>query len=199
MKSFYACGLAVLVLSSVCFAQEMPGLSVGVSAPDFVGSDFRGKNIQLSDYYKKGPVILIFYRGSWCPYCNTQLQKLQSHLNEFKQYQASLIAVSVDKIGPTAKMIEGHDLEFDIVSDPAGDILEKYGLVFTVPEDFVKKYKDEYLIDLQAASGRSDGVIAIPATYIIDTSGKIVFAYANKDYKIRTSPEEILAQLQKLK
>ncbi|MCB9771089.1 MAG: redoxin domain-containing protein [Candidatus Omnitrophica bacterium] len=198
MKLIYTCCLMLLSFVTVTFAQDMPGLKVGVTAPDFVANDFRGKKVQLSNSYKEGPVILIFYRGSWCPYCNAQLQQLQANLSKFKEYNASLIAVSVDKIDKAAEAVEGYNLEFDIVSNPKGDILEQYGLVFTVPDELNKKYKEQYDIDLEAASGRTDHVIAIPATYIIDTNGKIVFAYANEDYKIRTSSEEILEELKKL-
>lgn len=199
MKLIYACFYIVFSFSTLSFAQEMPGLQVGVQAPDFIADDFRGEKVQLSSYYEDGPVILVFYRGSWCPYCNAHLQQLQSNLDKFKEYDASLIAVSVDKLDKAAEAVEGYDLKFDVVSNPEGDILEKYGLMFTVPDELNREYKERFKIDLEAASGRADHVIAIPATYIIDTNGIIIFAYANEDYKIRTSIEEIIQELEKLK
>lgn len=198
MKKMFLSLLFLLMLGSLSSAQEMPGLKVGDLAPDFVANDFRGEKIQLSQYYADGPVILIFYRGSWCPYCNAQLQQLQSNLVEFRKYNASVIAVSVDKIDKAAEAVEGYDLEFEVVSNPEGDILERYGLMYQVPDELNKKYKEQYNIDLEAASGRTDHVIAIPATYIIDIDGTIVFAYANEDYKVRTSSEEIIEELKKI-
>jgi len=191
------CAIMVLFASSL-FAEKMPGLQAGVEAPDFEALNFKGKKVNLSDLYTDGPVVLIFYRGSWCPYCNAQLHQLQSRIEDFKKYSASLVAVSIDKIDKAAEAVEGNDLEFEIISNPEGDIIEKYDLMYQVPDELNKLYKEKYNIDLEAASGRTDHVIAIPATYIIDTNGIIVFAYANEDYKIRTSVEEILEELEAL-
>jgi len=193
----FSCVIVVL-LASPLFTEEMPGLQAGVEAPDFEALNFKGEKVRLSALYEEGPVVLIFYRGSWCPFCNAQLQQLQSRLEDFKKYSASLVAVSVDKIDKAAEAVEGNDLEFEIISNPEGDILEAYNLIYNVPDELNKKYKEKYNIDLEAASGRTDHVIAIPATYIIDTKGTIVFAYANEDYKVRTSVEEILQELEKL-
>ncbi len=186
------------MLASPLFAREMPGLKSGVQAPDFEALNFKGEKVKLSSLYKDGPVVLIFYRGSWCPYCNTHLQQLRSRLEDIRKYGASLVAVSIDKIDKAAEAVEGNDLEFEIISNPEGDILEAYDLIYKVPDELNKKYKEQYNIDLEAASGRTDHVIAIPATYIINTSGTIVFGYANEDYKVRTSVEEILDELEKL-
>ena len=191
--------MIIVMFASPLFAEEMPGLQVGIEAPDFEALNFKGKEVRLSDLYKDGPVVLIFYRGSWCPYCNVQLQQLQSRLVDFKKYKASLVAVSVDRIDKAAEAVEENDLEFEIISNPKGDILESYDLIYKVPDELNIKYKEKYNIDLEAASGRTDHVIAIPATYIIDTSGIIVFAYANEDYKVRTSVEEILRKLEILR
>ena len=198
MRNFFISCIMMGLFVSPLFAGEMPGLKSGVQAPDFEALNFKGEKVKLSDLYKDGPVVLIFYRGSWCPFCNTQLQQLQSRLEDVKKYGASLVAVSVDKIDKAAEAVEGNDLEFEIISNPEGDILEAYDLIYKVPDELNKKYKEQYNIDLEAASGRTDHVIAIPATYIINISGTIVFAYANEDYKIRTSVEEILDELEKL-
>ncbi len=198
MKSFLLSCFIMAAFVTVSFGQDQPGIGKGVKAPDFEALNFKGEKVKLSDLYKDGPVVLIFYRGSWCPYCNTQLQQLQSRLEDIRKYGASLVAVSVDKIDKAAEAVEGHDLEFEVISNPEGDILEAYDLIYKVPDELNKKYKEQYNIDLEAASGRTDHVIAIPATYIIDTSGTIVFAYANEDYKVRTSVEEIIQELEKL-
>ena len=198
MKSLLLSCFIMTAFVTMSFGQDQPGIGKGVKAPDFEALNFKGEKVKLSDLYKDGPVVLIFYRGSWCPYCNTQLQQLQSRLEDIRKYGASLVAVSVDKIDKAAEAVEGHDLEFEVISNPEGDILRAYDLIYKVPDELNKKYKEQYNIDLEAASGRTDHVIAIPATYVINTSGTIVFAYANEDYKVRTSVEEIIQELEKL-
>lgn len=198
MRKIFLISSMLLFYASILFAQSLPGLNVGNKAPDFEALNYKGEKVGLSQFYEKGPVVLIFYRGGWCPYCNLQLKQLQAKLDDFKQYNAFVIAVSVDKIQSTAKTIEDNDLGFEVISNPEGDILKAYNLVYKVPDELTKKYREQYNIDLEAASGRTDHVIAIPATFIIDQKGIIVFAYANEDYKVRTSPEEILQELEKL-
>jgi len=198
MKSVLCALLMVACTVSYAIAQDQPGLNAGIKAPDFTATNHLGKKIQLSQFYKNGPVVLVFYRGGWCPYCNLQLNDLQSKINEFNAKNATIIAVSIDKASKSAETANKNNLDFDVIGNPGGDILKAYDLVYQVPDDLAKKYKEEYNIDLEAASGRTDHVIAIPATYIIDTTGTITFAYANEDYKVRPSPGTILQELEKL-
>lgn len=198
MRSFLLSLFIITAFVTVSFGQEQPGIAKGAKAPDFKALNYNGEEIQLSQLYRKGPVVLIFYRGGWCPYCNVQLRQLQSSLDEFKKYNALVVAVSVDKIAKAAVTVKDESLGFEVISNPEGDILKAYNLIYRVPDELNKKYKEQYKIDLEEASGRKDHMIAIPATYIIDTSGTIVFAYANENYKIRTSVEEILKELEKL-
>jgi len=130
-------------------------------------------------------------------YCNMQLQALQSRLDDFKSFGASIIAISVDLQENSAKSVEEKQLGFTVISNPEANLLELYNLVFQVPDDTVKQY-EEYGIDLKAASGRDDHVISIPATYVIDQSGQIVYAHVNRDYTIRPSLEDILDVLKPL-
>jgi len=178
--------------------QETPGLKTGMMAPDFTASAYTGNKVTLSAYYKNGPVVLIFYRGEWCPFCNLHLKSFQEHLEELKQLGATVLAVSVDKPDYGAKIVQKESLGFEVISDPHADILQAYNVIYKVPDELAQKYINEYHIDLQAHSGRTAHVIAVPATYVIDKTGKIVFAYANVDYKVRTKPEEVLEALKKL-
>ena len=193
IKTLLSLVLAMTFAAAPAAAQDMPGLQVGDLAPDFTANDFRGEKFTLSDHYDEGPVILVFYRGGWCPYCNKHLQSLQARMEDFEKFGARLVAVSVDTVEKAAEPVKGHNLTFDVISNPEGDIIKAYGLSFKVPVEIREKYK-EYGIDLKAASGRDDGLIAVPATYIID-EGKIIFAYADEDYTKRATPEQILAAL----
>lgn len=178
------------------FAQKTYGLAVGTQAPDFSAQNYLGQKVTLSDYAKEGPVILLFYRGAWCPYCTLQLKNFQDNLSQFEPYNAAIIAISVDTPEYAAVVAEKQKIDFEIISNPQADILTSYNLVFEVPEDLRNKYFNEYKIDLKAHSGRTDGIIAVPAVFIVDSSQKVVYAYANEDYKIRKSAEDILSELQ---
>lgn len=198
---FMSAGLFVegkVMAENVKISGNGPGLQVGNIAPDFSGVTYAGNKIQLSDLYKKGPVILIFYRGAWCPYCNLHLRAFQERLKDFNALEATLLAVSVDKVEYAAKTVKDDSLGFEVISDPEAEILEKYNVVFRVSDDLAEKYLSEYKIDLEAYSGRKDHIIAVPATYVIDKTGRIVFAYANEDYKVRTEPQEILNFLENM-
>jgi len=190
-------GLLALFLATSVVAQEEPGLPIGIQAPDFEALTHQGNSVRLSDINKEGPVVLVFYRGGWCVYCNRQLQALQSRLNDFTSLGASIVAISVDLQENAAKTVEEKKLGFTVISNPEANLLELYNLVFQVPDDVVKQY-EEYGVDLNAASGRDDHVISIPATYVIDQSGQIVFAHSNRDYTIRPSLEDILDVLKPL-
>jgi len=198
MKKIFILSLMALFLIGPAIAEETLGLQTGIQAPDFKAVTYQGETIQLSEINQKGPIVLVFYRGGWCIYCNRQLQELQSRLEDFNAQGASVVAISVDLQENAANTVEEKELGFTVISDPDAKLLELYNLIFQVPDELAKKYKEEYSIDLEAYSGRTDHVISIPATYVIDRDGKIVFAYANRDYKVRTSSEKILEVLQSL-
>lgn len=181
-------GLAAMPLQ----AENMPGLSLGSQAPDFEAVSYKGNSVKLSTLYKNGPVVLIFYRGGWCHFCNLQLQDYQQHWSEFEQMGVPVIALSVDTQDNAAATVKQKDLSFEVLSNPGAEVLEAYNAVYHVPDDLAELYKAKHGIDLEAASGRTDHVIAVPATYVIDSSGKIVFVHTDIDYKNRKTAEEIL-------
>lgn len=197
MKNIFLVLITGLFLCAPAAAQEMPGLAVGATAPDFEAGTYAGGRVKLSEELKNGPVVLIFYRGGWCPYCIRHLQDIQSRLEEFEARGASVIAVSVDLAGNELATVKENKLGFTVVSDSAADILEDYGLMFHVPDETVEKYV-EYGIDLKASSGRDDHVIAVPAAYVIKPDGRIAYAYANLDYKVRAKPDDLLKALDEM-
>jgi len=184
---------------SVKVSAENRGLKVGTMAPDFTAKTYMGNKVVLSDIYKKGPVVLIFYRGTWCPFCNLHLKAFQSRLKDFEKFGATILAVSVDKPDSEAKIVKDNSLGFEVISDTQAEILKAYKVVYQVPDGLVQRYRSEYKIDLETYSGRKDNVIAVPATYVIDKAGKIIFAYANEDYQLRTHPQEVLDVLERLR
>ena len=190
--------LCLLLFVSVCVAHEEIGLTVGEMAPDFKALTHSGNSFVLSNALASGPAVLIFYRGGWCYYCNLQLQAIEQNIQSFKAMGVNVVAISVDTPNNAKKSVEDKELSFTVVSNPQADVLEKYNVVFHVPEDLAQMYKEKYQIDLKAASGRDDYLIAVPGTYIVDQNRRIVYAQVDKDYKVRPPVTEILDVLKNL-
>ena len=111
------------------------GLRVGNEAPDFTGETYRGNTVRLSELYKSGPVVLIFYRGAWCPYCNLHLKAFQDKYGEFEALGAVILAVSVDKPQYAQKTVQDVALGFEVISDPGAEILGKYNVIYRVSDE----------------------------------------------------------------
>lgn len=165
---------------------------------DFTLPDVNGKPIKLSEALKNGPVVLTFYRGGWCPYCNLQLKAYQDYLGEFKKAGGQLIAVSPETMESGNTTVKKNDLEFAILSDDKNKIARKYGLVFPLEEDLKKVYL-KFGLDLEKNQGNDSWELPIPATYVIAKDGKIVFSFLNVDYVQRAEPKDIVEALKKLK
>jgi peroxiredoxin len=175
------------------------GLEVGAQAPEIKTKDVESNVFDLNESLSKGPVVLVFYRGGWCPYCSLQLRKLQLEaFPRIKDAGGELVAVSVDKINQVEKMKEKESLGMIILSDPTAKILKAYDVDYKVPDDLVEKYIKKYKIDLEAHSGEKHHIIAVPAVYVINKSGKVTFSYVNEDYKVRAQVEDIVKAVEAL-
>ena len=181
-----------MVFGLTARAQTVFGLKAGDAAPDFEVKNYLGQRVVLSDVLKQGPVVLIFYRGGWCKYCNIQLKAYQDKLDAFQALGVTILALSVDTVESSAESVRDKALGFEVLSNPDAAILDLYHVRYQVPEELAKLYKEKYGIDLEKASGRTDRVIAVPGTFVIDQQGTIRYAYANEDYRARPAPEEIL-------
>jgi peroxiredoxin len=193
----------VLAISLLLMSQALNGADFGLKkgqvAPDFSAKDLAGKEFSLKQSLKQGPVVLVFYRGGWCPYCNLQLKKLEKEvLKATREAKGSLVAVSVDLPNEGVATKSKQKLSYTIISDPKLAILKPYNVLFKVPEDLVKKYKESYSIDLEASSGEKHHTIAVPAVFVIGKDGRIVYAYADEDYKVRAPEKDIIEALKKL-
>ena len=172
-------------------------LKVNEQAPDFILKDATGIDITLYEELKKGPVILTFYRGAWCPYCNLELRAYQEIINDIKAAGAQLIAVSPQTPDASLTLKEKHDLEYSVLSDPNGETADSYNLVFKLPDNLIETYQ-QLGFNLPEFNGNDSWELPVPATYIIDQSGKIRFAYVNSDYSKRAEPAEIVELLKEL-
>jgi len=170
------------------------GLEIGDKTPDFKGIDQYGEELSLNGLVEKRLVVLIFYRGYWCPYCNKHLSELQDSLNFILQKGASVIAISPEKSEFVNKSEQHTKASFSILSDSNYLIMKKYDVDYKVADSKVMTYKI-FNLDINEANGDDSNILPVPATYIIGTNGKIKWVHFNPDYKKRSSIKEILDQL----
>src|SRR4030095_14576374 len=187
---------STLFMHLFLFAQEKPeGLFINSKAPDFKATDQFGKEIRLKDVLKDSFVVLIFYRGQWCPYCNKQLKKLEDSLQLIKDKGARLIAVTPEKPEFISKTIEKTKASYPLLYDKEMKIMKAYAVAFQLDDRTVSRYKNAD-IDLAAANGQKEKVyLPVPAVYIISKEGTILYRYFDFDYKKRASVQEILDYL----
>lgn len=191
-KRIYAEGIESVAKSGITSS----ALQVGDRAVDFKLKNAKGETVQLYSELKKGPVVLTWYRGGWCPYCNITLHYLQMELPNFKQEGANLIALTPEKPDSSLSTIEKNDLEFEVLSDLNNTIAKRYGIVFKLTPEVAEAYQNAF--DLHAYNDSQSDELPMAATYVIDTDGVITYAFLHEDYRNRAEPKEILKALQKL-
>ncbi|MFJ2832611.1 peroxiredoxin-like family protein [Streptomyces sp. NPDC087263] len=172
-------------------------LTVGAQAPRFSLPSTTGQSLALEDLLADGPVVLTFYRGAWCPYCNIALRSLQQHHDAIAARGARLVAVSPQIPDESLSLAEKHDLAFDVLSDIGSDTAKQYGLAFDLPGDLAAVY-DKLGFDLQRVNDGHPRTLPLPATYVIDRDGVIRWAFVNSDYTTRAEPAAIIAALDAL-
>ncbi len=173
-------------------------LKVGEQIPDFSLPNARGTKVAIADLLKNGPLVLTFYRGAWCPYCNLQLRAYQKNLPQIRATGASLVAISPDKAEKSYELTMRDKLEFEVLTDNENKIAKKFGLVFQVPSEIKKLYL-EFGIDLDKSQGNADWRLPVPATYVVGRDRKILWAFVDSDYRLRAEPDDFLAVLRGLK
>lgn len=186
-------GFLMIVVTAV--AQEAPeGLFIASKAPDFKAKDQYGKLIRLKDLLKEGKVVLVFYRGQWCPYCNRELSRLQDSLQFFKDKGATVIAVSPEKPESISTTVEKTKAAYSILYDEGLKIMKAYDVEFEVPENTINRYRNAN-IDIEKNNGANGKFLAVPAVYIIDKESNITYRFFDQDYKKRPSVKELLENL----
>lgn len=173
-------------------AEHVQPLLPGMKAPDFTVRDVQGQAFQYTAAGQKKPLVLSFYRGGWCPYCNLHLSELRLAEKQLVEMGFDIWFISIDKPELLFESLDEPDIGYTIYSDASLDATRAFGLAFKVSDELVEKYLT-YDIDLEKASGETHHVLPAPATYIIGTDGVISFAYINPDYKVRLHPDVLLA------
>ena len=169
-------------------------LTVGDRAPQFALPNASGRLVDLAELLAAGPVVLTFYRGAWCPYCNTQLRGLQQALPEIESLGAALVAVSPQVPDGSLELIDEHELTFEVLSDAKSRIASNYGIVFALAA------ADRELLlevgnDLATTNDDESWVLPAPATFVIAGSGTIRYVRVDPDYTNRVQPAELIDAL----
>ncbi len=172
-------------------------LKVGGKAPDFTLGDPDGKQVRLSDLLKEGPVVLTWYRGGWCPYCNIALASLTKHNDDFTKLGATLVALTPELPDTTAETVKEQGLPFEVLSDIDHKVADQFGLVFKLNDDTRVRYAEKFKLVERSGEKAADR-LPLPATYVIGTDGVIRYAFLDADYRRRAEPEDIIAVLKEL-
>jgi peroxiredoxin len=173
-------------------------LTAGEKAPNFELPDAHGRNFILGDRLAQGPVVLVFFRGRWCPYCIAQLEELEKARPEFEQAGATLVAVSPQKPQHTGFTAEQHHLRFPVLSDKDNTVARQYGVAWKLPDYLVSHYRGVF-VNLEHANGNKDWELPIPATFVIAPDATIVWARTDPDFRRRPEPQEVLRVVKMLK
>ena len=172
-------------------------LKVGDRAPAIVLENATGATVDVGTLLKKGPVIVTFYRGGWCPYCNLELKAYQRILPEIAAAGASLVAISPEKPDETVSTAEKNALTFEVLSDVGQTVGRAFGLVYEFTDELKQAYRG-FNLDIPARNGTpGEWTLPVSATYVIDRDGVIVYAYTDVDYRDRADPRDVLQVLKK--
>lgn len=171
-------------------------LKAGDKAPAFTLKDPDGQPVSSAALLAQGPLVVSFYRGVWCPYCNMELQALQEALPAFEKLGASLVAISPQTAANSRKSVRQNGLGFSILSDTQNEVAAAFGLRFALPDYLVDLYKS-LKNDLPAFNGDPSWTLPMPARYVIGQDGTILYAEVNPDYTRRPEPEDMLPALRR--
>lgn len=172
-------------------AREVNPVEVGATAPDVALTRADGTEVMLHQLVQDQPIVLVFYRGGWCPYCNTQLSGLGKIEKELRELGFAVHAVSIDKPQKVADALQNADFKYDLYSDASASAAKAFGLAFRVDENTYQRLLG-YGINLEEASGQKHHILPVPAVFLIGPNGRIHFRYFNADYKERLSDAALL-------
>jgi len=179
--------LLLLMISAV--NAQTKQFKVGDKAPSFMATTHSGDSFNV----ESGTIILLFYRGYWCPYCNKQLSALNDSLSFLEAKGVRVVAVTPEKYESVDKTIEKTKASFKIISDTSNSILKRYGVDFMVDDNTVGRYK-KFGVDFSVVNGNKDNILPVPAVFIIK-EGIIQYIWFDKDYRKRPTVKELMDNL----
>ena len=191
-KVLYADGIAKVAATGVLDTMKQ----VGDTAPVFTLPNASGEDVSSAELLKDGPIIVVFYRGVWCPYCNLTLAAWQEELETVHGLGAQLVTISPQLPDYSLSSQEKNDLAFPVLSDVGNKVADDFGVTTQVTPEIIKLWEGR--IDLEEHNGNASAKLPLPATYLIDIDGKIHFAHAHEDYRVRAEPADVIEALREL-
>lgn len=191
-------GVDAIIEQEKAFEKGKDAIKIGQKAPDFELPNAEGKSIVLKSLLEKGPVVITFYRGNWCPYCNLQLRALQARLDDIYALGATLVAISPQVPDGSLTEDEISKMDFIVLSDQDAKVALQYGVAWQVPEFLAEHMRVDRKLDLEKVNNGNGNVLPIPATFILGQDGVVTWNYVNVDYRTRSETEEIIEALKRL-
>jgi peroxiredoxin len=169
-------------------------LPIGASAPAFALPDFSGRIVRSSDLLALGPLIVNFFRGRWCPYCVTELEAWRDLYPALRERGALVVGISPQTQRQSDFTASQHAIPFPLLTDAGCAVAEQYGLVWTAP-DYLRRYYRGILLNIPFVNGDESWRLPLPATYVLSPDGKVLYAEAHADFRVRPEPEDVLRAL----
>lgn len=193
-KQAYAEGIEAVAKSGIV----EKAIRTGDEAPDFTLSNATNEKVSLSEKLEDGPVVLMWYRGGWCPYCNLQLRAMQEVLPKIEAAGGRLIALTPELPDKSLSTVEKNELKFDVLTDAGQEVARDYGLVFELTPEVTGYYQEHFDLKEYNGAEAADNELPLAATYVIDTDGKVAWHFLDADYRQRAEPSEVIEALKKL-
>ena len=171
-------------------------INVGDTAPEFTLPNAAGEQVILSELLKDGPVVMIWYRGEWCPYCNIYLEDIQAHAQAFKDAGANVVAISPETPDRGWSLQDKLDLDFHVLSDEQSVIAKEYGVVYTLPEKIAGYLQEAF--DIHTKNNDDRNLLPLAASYVINQDGVVTYAFIDPDYRKRAETETLLDEVKAL-
>lgn len=187
-----------IIAQAKAFQQSDDAIKLNQSAPAFTLPNPNGQLISLSDLLLQGPVVVTFYRGSWCPYCNLQLRAMQSRLADIHALGAQLVAISPQIPDGSLSQDDISNMDFIVLSDQHAKVAAQYGVAWEVPDFLTEHMRVDRKLDLEAINNGNSNILPIPATFVIDSDGKVIWRFVDVDYRTRAEPSDIIDALRTL-
>jgi peroxiredoxin len=176
---------------------QAPGLTIGELIPEFVLPDAYGREVSSRELLDRGPLVISFYRGEWCPYCNVELRALELAASEIAAYGASIVAISGQRPDNAISLTEKHSLSYPVLSDIDQVVIRAFKLRYDVPAELRAMFEARGS-DISQRNADGSWTLPISATYVVDGTGRVVAAHADAEWRVRLDPNEIIAALKKL-
>ncbi|MFT6715949.1 MAG: peroxiredoxin [Saprospiraceae bacterium] len=178
--------------------QEAHILQIGQPMPNIELTDQNGKKVSAHELLKKGPLVLAFYRGFWCSFCNVDLANLNHYVKDIEALGANLFAISPERAPYSKKIVAVQKLKFAILEDSNNSIAQQFGLKYQVTDELKDLYRSGFNVNLKQYHGNDEWSLPMPARYLIDQDGIVQYAEAKADYRERPDPDDLITALKSI-